>query len=158
MTATTPDNMSDETVDKLSELIQINKDSVAGFKTAIDAADDPQLTKAFHTILSERANFADELQGYVRRNDGDAEPGKSFKGTAHRWWLKAHAALSPDEAVAVLKDAEAGEDEIKAKYEEVIKDTAGSPVNDVLLKQYAVVKKGHDLIRDLRDAYIKANN
>lgn len=158
MATTHTSNMSDETVDKLSELIQINKDSVEGFKTAIDSADDPQLTKVFHTVLSERANFAAELQPYVQINDGDAAPGRSIQGTAHRWWLKAHAALSPDEAVAVLKDAEFGEDEIKEKYEDVLKETAGSPVNDILQRQYATVKQGHDKIRDLRDAYIKAND
>lgn len=147
-------NMSDETVEKLSELIQINRDSVEGFETAIEAADgDAKVISLFESVKAERQGFASELAGFVQLNDGDDEPGGSLKGMAHRWWIKAHAAFASDDALAVLKDAEAGEDEIKEKYEDVIKETAGSPVNDVLLRQYAVVKKGHDRVRDLRDQY-----
>jgi uncharacterized protein (TIGR02284 family) len=41
-------------------------------------------------------------------------------------------------------------------YEEVLKETAGSAVNDVLTRQYAKVKAGHDQVRDLRNAYANA--
>lgn len=154
----TTHNMSDDTVKNLSELIQINKDSVEGFQTAIEATDDAKVIEVFRSVMTERKSFASELSSFVNINDGDDDPSGSIKGAAHRWWLKAHAAFASDEAVAVLKDAEAGEDEIKEKYEHVIKDTAGSPVNDVLLQQYGKVKQGHDRIRNLRDAYIKARD
>ena len=41
---------------------------------------------------------------------------------------------------------------IKARYENVLKETAGSPYNAVLQRQYASVKEAHDTIRDMRDA------
>ncbi|TWT39087.1 PA2169 family four-helix-bundle protein [Blastopirellula retiformator] len=54
---------------------------------------------------------------------------------------------------AILAEAEAGEDHIKHAYEDALKETAGSAMNDVLQKQYAQVKQGHDRIRDMRDAF-----
>ena len=76
---------------------------------------------------------------------------KSIKGTLHRWWLNLHGTVRAGEEHAVLSDAEAGEDAIKHKYEEVLKDTASSPIQSVLNEQYQRVKAGHDTIRDLRD-------
>jgi uncharacterized protein (TIGR02284 family) len=37
-------------------------------------------------------------------------------------------------------------------YEDVLTETAGSAVHDVLQHQYAKVKAAHDVVRDLRDA------
>jgi len=61
--------------------------------------------------------------------------------------------LSGGDAYAVLAEAERGEDQIKHAYEDVLQETAGSAMNDVLQSQYAIVKAGHDKIRDLRDAH-----
>ena len=76
----------------------------------------------------------------------------STKGMLHRWWIDLKSAVGADSLHSILAEAERGEDEIKETYEQVIKDTTGSPVNDVLHDQYARVKSGHDRIRDLRDA------
>ena len=157
MSTATPHNMSDSTVKKLTELIQINEDSVKGIQNSLEATDDQQILTVFRSILQDREKFSEQLRAYVQINDGNDDPTGSLSGFAHRWWLKAHAALSNNEEVTVLKDAEAGEDAIKHKYEDVLKETAGSPVNDVLTRQYEVVKQGHDRIRDLRDSYIAAN-
>ncbi len=154
MNTETAHNMNEDTVKHLTELIRINEDSVKGFETALGCTDDPRIQSVFRSVMQEREKFGEQLEAYVQINDGNDDPSGSVKATAHRWWLKAHAAFAANEAVTVLKDAEAGEDAIKHKYEAVIKETAGSPVNDVLLRQYEVVKGGHDRIRDLRDAYI----
>jgi uncharacterized protein (TIGR02284 family) len=89
-------------------------------------------------------------------NDEDIQPGDKISGSwqamFHRWWLDLRGSLSGGDAYAVLAEAERGEDKIKQMYEEVLKQTAGNPLSDVLHQQYIEVKKGHDRIRDLRDA------
>lgn len=54
-------------------------------------------------------------------------------------------------------EAERGENHIKEAYEEVLQETADSPMNELLLAQYAKVKAGHDTIRDLRDSLLQRN-
>ena len=49
------------------------------------------------------------------------------------------------------------EDRIKAKYKDIITKSAGSPVNDVLLRQFADVKAWHDRVRQLRDSTKKSS-
>ena len=153
--------LTDETVERIKDLVCINKDSSEGFNQAADVVEDPDLKGLFRMMAGERRKFADELRRYVVINDDDTDVGDeitgSWKGTFHRWWLDLRGKLNGGDAYAVLAEAERGEDRIKAMYEQVIKDTTGSPLNAVLHAQYAEVKQGHDRIRNLRDA-AKARN
>ncbi len=62
------------------------------------------------------------------------------------------------DAYVILCEAERGEDHIKHAYEDVLKETAGSPLNHVLPQQYSIVKSGHDKVRDLRDTFKRRRN
>lgn len=150
-TATT---LHDETLEKLQELIEINIDSCEGFKEAADSIDNPTVSSLFAELARARAGFAGELQGFVRINHEEPEDSGTMTGTAHRLWLKFRSAINGGDPKVVLIEAEKGEDAIKEKYEDVLKETAGSAVNDILTRQYAKVKAGHDRVRDLRDAYL----
>tara|TARA_R110002072_G_scaffold14013_1_gene58386 strand:+ start:14458 stop:14760 length:303 start_codon:yes stop_codon:yes gene_type:complete len=97
--------------------------------------------------------MAAELQQYVEFNGKEAEDDGSVAAKTHRIWINIRGKLNGGDATVILIEAERGEDHIKDAYEDVLKDTAGSAMNDVLTAQYAKVKAGHDKIRDLRDAY-----
>jgi len=60
--------------------------------------------------------------------------------------------LSGGNVHAILSEAERGEDAIKKAYEEVLIETAGSAVNDVLTRQYAIVKAGRPSARYARES------
>lgn len=144
--------LREATLDGLRDLIRINLDAKKGFETAARELDNDRIRALFLGCAAERARQADELRRYVELNDEQASDGGSAKGALHRAWLTFRAALSGDTDVAVLAEAERGEDKIKELYEEVIVDTAGSPVNAVLHKHIVQVKKRHDQIRDLHAA------
>lgn len=144
--------VSDETIEKLNDLIVINIDSEKGFRDAADKVHGADYKTLFLAIANERLDQGQQLQAEVRmEGDTPAETG-SFAGKAHRWWLQVRKAVTSNDDYAVLAEAERGEDRIKHLYEEVLQETAGSPVNDLLTRQYAQVKQRHDQVRDLRDA------
>ncbi len=145
-------NLKDETIQHIKDLVRINQDSAEGFAEAADVVENDDLKGLFSLMAGERQQFANELRSYVILNDDDGEISGSWKGMFHRWWLDLRGKLSGGDAYAVLAEAERGEDKIKAMYEECIKETTGNPLNDVLHRQYADVVKGHDRVRDLRDA------
>lgn len=151
-TQETKTTLPKETVDKLSQLVQINRDSATGFQEAADAIDDKTLASEFRVWAVDRTRQADELNVLVEVNNGEAPADRSWSAAAHQAWLNFRSALSGGDAYVVLAEAERGEDTIKEKYEDVLKDTAGSAVNDILQQQYATVKAVHDRVRDLRDA------
>ncbi len=152
MALETTANLNEKTVEKLKDLVKVNIDSYKGFDQAAETIENAQIAGLFRQLSSDRKVFAEQLRQYIELNDEEASDAGSIKGKVHRWWLSARGAMTDGDNYAVLAEAERGEDVIKERYEEVLKETAGSALNDLLLKQYAEVKKGHDLVRDLRDA------
>lgn len=153
-TTETTTTLNEKTLDKLRDLVRINEDSARGFEESADMVDNEQLKRLFTELSVQRGRFAEQLMQYVEMNGEDADDAAegSWRGQIHRWWLDLRAAVTGGDAYSVLAEAERGEDAIKAMYEEIITKTTGSAVNDVLHRQYVEVKKGHDTVRDLRDA------
>lgn len=152
MSLETKQSLEPSTIDKLQTLIRANIDSVNGFREAAKEVEDEPVAQLFKSIAEERSNFAQELQQHVEWNEEEASDDGSFAAKVHRAWLNVRNKLNGGNTHAVLSEAERGEDHIKHAYEEVLKETAGSAMNDVLQRQYARVKAGHDKVRDLRDA------
>jgi len=152
-------SLTNNTNDALTKLAQANLDSYAGFTAAAEEVTDQPLKELFTDLAAERKRQADRLRGIIAEQ-GETPPDDSPSALAktHHWWMKARANVSPDDAQAVLEEAERGEDHIKHAYEEQLKQVAGSDVTDLLNDQYAAVKRGHDRIRDLRDVARRDND
>ncbi len=155
MTLETKTDLSEETLAKLQKLIRACIDSYNGFHESAEELKDAKLSGLFRSIGDDRSAMASELQKHVEFNGEDAVDDGSIAAKTHRIWINIRGKLNGGDPHVILIEAERGEDHIKAAYEDVLKETAGSAMNDVLTAQYARVKAGHDKIRDLRDAYAK---
>lgn len=158
MAVETTTSLEDSTIDHLQTLARLNIDSRNGFEYAVGKLPDssPELKSLFQSAASERAQQAEELNRYVQINDESPAKSGSVAASFHRTMMAFRDAFTSNhDAHAVLAEAERGEDVIKHAYENALKETAGSAVNDVLSRQYTAVKSMHDRIRDLRDATAK---
>lgn len=153
MSLETKTDLNETTVNKLQKLIRANIDSYNGFHESAEEIDDAQLTTLFKEIGDQRSAMASQLQKFVEFNGEEAEDDGSVAAKTHRIWINIRSKINGGDPYVILIEAERGEDHIKEAYEDVLKETAGSAMNDVLTDQYAAVKAGHDKIRDLRDAY-----
>jgi uncharacterized protein (TIGR02284 family) len=153
MSLETTANLAADTVAKLQDLIRANIDAYDGLRESAEEINDPSIATLFRGLAAERSRLATELQDYVEWNSKAAADDGSFAAGVHRAWINVRSKLNSGDPYVVLIEAEFGEDHIKHAYEDVLKETAGSAMNSVLLKQYAVVKAGHDRVRDLRDMY-----
>ena len=153
MTLETKTDLTDESIEQLQNLITANVNSLEGLNDAAEAVDDPAVAKVFRQTADERRGFPDELKTYVTWNGEEASKEESWAAKVHQAWMKCRAKLNGGDAHVVLIEAEYGEDHIKEAYEDALKSNPGSAVSEILHSQYAVVKAGHDRIRDLRDAY-----
>ena len=151
MALETKTDLNKKTVEKLQDLIRINLDSENGFSEAANDIDDNMIARMFTELGRQRASNAKELQNYVSWNGETPVVEGSFIASLHRAWLGMRNVISGGDAHAILSEAERGEDAIKHAYEEALVTTAGSPINDVLTRQYASIKAGHDRVRSLRD-------
>lgn len=155
MALETKTDLNNETVEKLQKLIRANIDSYNGFHEAAEEIEDSSIASMFKELGNQRSAMADELQKFVEFNGREAEDDGSVAAKTHRVWINIRSKLNGGDAHVVLIEAERGEDHIKEAYEDVLKETAGSAMNDLLLDQYRIVKEGHDKVRDLRDSYAK---
>lgn len=155
MSYETKTDLNDTTIEKLQKLIQANIDACNGFRESAEELDDPTLSALFRELGDQRSELATELQEYVEFNGEAPEDDGSVAAKTHRIWINIRAKLNGGDPYVILIEAERGEDHAKAAYEDVLKETAGSAMNDVLTRQYRVVKAGHDKVRDLRDSFAK---
>lgn len=146
-------NLEPETLAALQELIRMNVDSRDGFRYAAEKVDDLTLQETFWRLADERDAQADELCHYVEWNCEEPRKTGSYAAALHRTWIAIREMTSADHTGAILSEAERGEDQIKEAYENVLVQTAGSAMNDLLMDQLRRVKSAHDLVRELRDAW-----
>lgn len=155
MTVATQDRMNElkqEVVENIQKLHQANVDSAVGFQSAAEHLNRQDLAGDFRKWAQQRKQQAAELAKHVEINGGTVERQGSWLAELHQSYTSLRAKLSSNDTHAILSEAERGEDHIKKAYEDVLTDTPGSAVNDVLQKQYADTKAVHDRVRDLRDA------
>ncbi|WP_153558766.1 PA2169 family four-helix-bundle protein [Roseimaritima sediminicola] len=147
----TTDSLNRQTLEALQELTQLNIDSAEGFHAAAEDCGDIRISQLFVALGTERKQQAAELQKYLLANDVTPCREGSTVAALHRAWTAIRTALSGHDPHTALCEAERGEDRIKGRYERALRETAGSAVNDVLMRQYAQVKSAHDRVRNLRD-------
>lgn len=139
----------------LKDLVQILHDGQEGFRKASEGVKDSQLKELFNRFSLQRAKFAGELEEELR-NLGESDPekeGSTLTGKVHRVWIDLKAALTKNDAHAILAEAERGEDAAKDAYRKALeeKDLPAS-LRDVVSRQAAQVQRTHDEVKAMRDA------
>lgn len=145
--------MSDTSHDisTLNGLIATTLDSVDGYTEAAKDSDNSRFAAMFTSRASERRQVATRLQQEVTRLGGNPEDDGTVLAGAHRVFLNLKAAVTGKDDKAIVNEVEAGEDHIKAKFEDAIEDADLSSEVKALIQQcYTSVKEGHDEMRDLK--------
>ena len=143
-----------EVIETLNDLILINNDRIAGYEKAYDETKEVEsdLRALFKKFADEsRANVADLTQE-VTRFGGDPATGTMLSGKLYRVWMDVRAVFSTDNRMAVLQNAEAGEDAAQKAYEEALKsETLPADIREMISNQKISLKGAHDNIKRQRD-------
>ncbi len=143
---------NDDVISTLNNLIETCKDGENGFRTAADGVKNAELKTLFNTYSQQRAQFAAELQGEVRRLGGDPEKTGSVAATLHRGWINIKSTVTGEDEGAVIAECERGEDSAVRNYQDAMKETLPANVQSLVQRQFAQIKQAHDRIRDLERA------
>jgi len=142
-------NLDFVTLEKLQQLVQINLDSEKGFNEASHRINSQCISTVFSELGSQRRKNALELKDALTWNGEGSVENQSYFAAFANTWIDLSGLLSGRSSYAILSEAERGEETIKKAYKYVLTATTGSAMNDVLTRQYAIVKAGHDRLRDI---------
>ncbi len=135
----------------LNGLIATTIDSVDGYTEAAKDSDNPHFAMKFTARAEERRRAAGTMQAEVTRLGGNPEDDGTILAGAHRVFLDLKAAVTGHDDKAIVNEVERGEDHIKAKFEDAMKDANLAPATkSVIGAVWASVKSGHDEMRDLK--------
>jgi uncharacterized protein (TIGR02284 family) len=134
----------------LNGLIEATIDSAEGYDEAAKDTQGAQFSGTFQSRAGERRQVARSLQQAVSSLGGKADTDGSMLASAHRAFLNLRNSLSKGNT-AVVDEVERGEDHIKHKFEDALKDAdLTGPTRALIEKAYVSVKAGHDQMRDLK--------
>ena len=147
---------NEKTIGILNDLIRINHDRVVGYEKAIEELKDADtdLSTLFHRYITESRGYADELTHEVTRLGGDPAEGTTNSGKIYRVWMDLKAAVTGHDRKTVLENCEFGEDAAQKAYDMALNtDDANyeAPLRDLIVRQKAQLKVGHDEVKRLRD-------
>ena len=145
-----------DVVDVLNDLIEVSKDGEYGFAQCAEHAKSPSIKSTLSARSRDCATGAAELQRLVSTYGGEPETSGSAIGAAHRGWVSVRTALTSKDDLAVLEEAERGEDSALKKYRDAAGKALPADVQAVVQKQLQGAQANHDQIKALRDA-VKAS-
>ena len=140
-----------DVVDVLNDLSEVSKDGEYGFTQCAEHAKSPDIKSTLASRARDCAAGAAELQRLVATYGGTPEEHGSATGAMHRGWVSVRSALTSKDDLAVLEEAERGEDSALKSYRKAAAKDLPADVKAVVQKQLQGTQANHDQIKALRD-------
>ena len=141
----------------LNDLIRINHDRVVGYEKGIDELkpEDADLRTLFQRYINESRQYGQELKQEVNRLGGEPADSTTNSGKIYRVWMDLKAVITGHDRQTVLNNCEFGEDAAQKAYDTALNsDVDFEPsIRDLIVRQKAALKTGHDEIKRLRDMH-----
>jgi len=145
---------NEKSVGVLNSLIEINNDRIEGYETASKETDESDLKTMFSEFIQTSQKCKQELLDEVRKCGGTPEEGTRTTGKFFRVWMDVKAALTGKDRKFILDSCEYGEDQAVDAYKKALKnpEDLSSDQQNLVNKQYALIKAGHDKVKSMRDS------
>ncbi len=146
---------SNEVVNVLNDLIEINNDRISGYQKASKELkdDDADLAAIFSNMIDESEDIKAELEEEVESLNGEPVTGTTVSGKIYRAWMDVKATFSGDSRHAILANCEKGEDAAQKAYRMALEtDNLPSEVKSLIINEQGTLKSSHDKIKSLRDS------
>lgn len=146
------DATHERAVKVLNSLIETTLDSANGYEEAAENIPDGQLKTLFAERSRRRMDLSRQLQEEVRTFGGTPEHDQSMLGKAHNKFVDLkNAVMGGASEKAVIDEVERGEDFIKGKFEQAMRDD-DLPANAraVVSQAYESIRADHDQISALK--------
>jgi uncharacterized protein (TIGR02284 family) len=136
-------------VSKLNDLVQMYKDSEAGYRLAAKEMQDQRFKTLFRRTAGQRGGFAREMQDEVRKLGGVPATGGTLAGSLHRGWMNFRYQLNLHDDEVVLCECLRGDEKALEKYEELFFDQLYPEGEPILSDQCVKLVEMRDHLRQV---------
>lgn len=149
---------NEKTIETLNDLIKINNDRIEGYQRAINESKDLDidLKATFERMISDSAQYKQELTELAQKHDGDVEiDDTTTSGKIYRAWMDVKATFAGNDRKTILESCEFGEDAAQRAYESAmsVREELLPEANQLIAEQQKALKSAHDLIKKYRDSH-----
>ncbi len=149
--------MNRRDTEALNELIEVTIDSADGYREASKNASNPNFKRLFEDRATSRNQIVRVLQEKARSLGGNPPDEGSMLASAHRMFVNLKNTVTGGDDKSVIEEVERGEDHIKAKYEDALKDPdVSADIRTTISSLYEGVRADHDRMRDLKHSLQRA--
>lgn len=150
MTSPTKLDLSDSTLELLTDLVQANVDSANGFEEASQAVSDEYYCTAFRGIADQHRRLSRQLEYYVVVNGQRVHPEESWLSALQRSWVDLCAKLNGGDPSYLATEMAKLEDQVAAAYQDVTDQSQNSPITDIIAQHLVTIHDVKQRIEQLR--------
>ena len=135
------------------ELVETLKDGERGYADAAEKLRDgehPEWATTFQRLSQQRAGFWREIVDLGHEYGDDVDESGTVAAALHRGWISLKDALTGDDAEAVLKAVETGEEHAVSEYEDALKMDLSAGFREVVVRQQAAVVAAREEVKALK--------
>lgn len=135
----------------LNSLIATLIDSVDGYSESAKDVNSPRFSELFLARANERRDVSEQLRAQVTRLGGNPEDDGTILAAAHRAFINLKSAVATRDDKAVVAEVERGEDRLKAKFEDALRDhDLSAATRETIRAVWPSVQQGHDEMSRLK--------
>jgi uncharacterized protein (TIGR02284 family) len=146
---------TENTIEVLNTLIQINNDRIEGYGTASKDTEEEDIKTLFSHFMQNSEKCKKELVDEVIELDGVPVEGTSIVGVFHRVWMDVKAALTNKDRKAILKSCEYGDAAAVDTYQKALSNNTEHLTKQqlaIINAQYLLIKSDHNMVKSLVEA------
>lgn len=145
---------TENSIDVLNTLIEINNDRIEGYETASKETEEADLKSLFSQFMRTSQKCKTELVNEVHRLGGSPIEGTTTSGKLYRVWMDIKSALTGKDRKAILNSCEYGEDVAVDTYQKALSnhpEDLSAEQQAMVKMRHAWIKSDHDKIKSMRD-------
>jgi uncharacterized protein (TIGR02284 family) len=138
-------------VSTLQQVTQFMNDGMVTYEQSAKETQEPMLQRLYRLLLSQRAEFATELNQIIQNHHGEVETGTSEKSQLYRQWLEFKAGCSTEKERSLIDLNLYGEEWAQKAYLEALeKEGLPQSIRQTLERQRQACQQAYEQLQQLK--------
>ena len=148
--------MTHRSTDLLNELLELARDGERFYRDAAERVAAQELKGTFRQMAELRQRLMNDLAEHVTARGEQPSDRRTLLGASRQLYADALAALSARDDHVYLRQLEAMEDRLLARYERALEHAPSDSVRQLLQRHLLTVRASHDRMKLLKDQSLAA--